>query len=74
VPGLLLFYIRFSFYSKEPSPTTDGHLDDDVEHERKRILYMTADEISSKNLVLDRVTKYYGQFRAVDQVSLCVKK
>jgi len=74
VPGLLLFYIRFSFYSKEPSPPTDGHLDYDVDHEQKRILYMTTDEISSKNLVLDRVTKYYGQFRAVDQVSLCVKK
>ncbi|XP_037714104.1 ATP-binding cassette sub-family A member 3-like [Drosophila subpulchrella] len=70
---LLVFKIRQKL-TKEPSPPTDGHLDDDVDHERKRILYMTADEISSKNLVLDRVTKYYGQFRAVDQVSLCVKK
>jgi len=57
VPDLHLFYIRFSFYSKDPSPATDGYL----------AHYMTADEISSKNLVLDRVTKYYGQFRAVDQ-------
>jgi len=66
--------MRFSFYSKDPSPATDGYLYDDVNHERKRILYMTADEISSKNLMLYRVTKYYGQFRAVDQVSLCIKK
>ncbi|XP_050743794.1 phospholipid-transporting ATPase ABCA1-like [Drosophila biarmipes] len=69
---LLVFKIRQKLI-QEPLPPTDGHLDGDVDHELKRILLMTADEISTKNMVLDRVTKYYGQFRAVDQVSLCVQ-
>lgn len=53
---------------------SDGYFEDDVEKERKRILAMTSDEISTKNLVLDRVTKYYGKFRAVNEVSICVKE
>nr|XP_044248856.1 LOW QUALITY PROTEIN: phospholipid-transporting ATPase ABCA1-like [Drosophila takahashii] len=60
--------------TKMYSPSTDSYVDDDVDQEGKLILHMTADERASKNLVLDRVTKNYGQFRAVDQVSLCVRE
>jgi len=49
-------------------------LDDDVANERERIIHMSSDELVTKNLVLDRVTKYYGQFLAVNQVSLCVQE
>ncbi|XP_017079298.2 phospholipid-transporting ATPase ABCA1-like isoform X2 [Drosophila eugracilis] len=58
---------------KKPFPSTNNRLDDDVTKERVLTVNMTQDEIASKNLVLDRVTKYYGRFLAVDQVSLCVK-
>ncbi|XP_070068185.1 phospholipid-transporting ATPase ABCA3-like [Drosophila takahashii] len=70
---VLMFKIRQKL-TKMSSPSTDNYVDDDVDQERKRILHMTADERASKNLVLDRVTKNYGQFRAVDQVSLCVRE
>jgi len=43
-----------------------------VERERQRILNMKPEELSAKNLVLDRVSKYYGKFLAVNQISLCV--
>jgi len=61
-------------FSKPPPPPTEGQLDDDVANERERILQMSSNELATKNLVLDRVTKYYGQFMAVNQVSLCVQE
>ncbi|KAH8326811.1 hypothetical protein KR059_012458 [Drosophila kikkawai] len=71
--GELMFKIR-QLLSKPPPPPPEGHLDDDVARERERILHMSSDELAAKNLVLDRVTKYYGQFLAVNQVSLCVQE
>lgn len=52
----------------------DGYFEDDVEKERKRIIGMSHVELSTKNLVLDRVCKYYRKFRAVNEVSICVKE
>ncbi|KAH8409301.1 hypothetical protein KR009_012305 [Drosophila setifemur] len=69
----LMFNIRQKF-SKPPPPPPEGHLDDDVAAERERILHMSSEELVTKNLVLDRVTKYYGHFLAVNQVSLCVQE
>ncbi|KMZ10903.1 phospholipid-transporting ATPase ABCA3 isoform X1 [Drosophila simulans] len=69
----LMFKIR-QMLSKPPPPPTEGQLDDDVANERERILQMSSNELAAKNLVLDRVTKYYGQFLAVNQVSLCVQE
>ena len=61
------------YSSKPPPPPEDGYFDDDVDQEKQRILNMTQNELSTTNLVLDRVTKYYDKFLAVNQVSLCVK-
>ncbi|XP_065364636.1 phospholipid-transporting ATPase ABCA3-like isoform X2 [Calliphora vicina] len=58
---------------KPPPPPEDGFFDEDVDQEKQRILNMTQSELTATNLVLDRVTKYYGKFLAVNQVSLCVK-
>ncbi|XP_017106501.2 phospholipid-transporting ATPase ABCA3 isoform X1 [Drosophila bipectinata] len=69
----LIYNVR-KIVSKPPPPPPDGHLDDDVASERERILNMSSNELANKNLVLDRVTKYYGQFLAVNQVSLCVQE
>ncbi|KAH8345395.1 hypothetical protein KR084_010845 [Drosophila pseudotakahashii] len=69
----LMFKIR-QMLTKPPPPPPEGHLDDDVANERERIIHMSSDELVTKNLVLDRVTKYYGQFLAVNQVSLCVQE
>ncbi|XP_030379886.1 ATP-binding cassette sub-family A member 3 isoform X2 [Scaptodrosophila lebanonensis] len=68
----LIYMVRKRTF-KPPPPPENGYFDDDVERERQRILNMTSAELTSKNLVLDRVTKYYGKFLAVNQVSLCVQ-
>lgn len=70
---LCLIMQSFCLYSKPIPPAEDAYTDDDVENEKARILNMTSDEISVQNLVLDRVTKYYDSFLAVNQISLCVK-
>uniref|UniRef100_A0A1B0G2X8 ABC transporter domain-containing protein n=1 Tax=Glossina morsitans morsitans TaxID=37546 RepID=A0A1B0G2X8_GLOMM len=60
--------------SEPPTPEDDGHTgDDDVKREKKYIEEMSLDELRIQNLVLDRVTKYYKKFLAVNQLSLCVK-
>ncbi|XP_017869309.1 PREDICTED: ATP-binding cassette sub-family A member 3 [Drosophila arizonae] len=59
---------------KPPMPPERTNVDDDVDKERRRILNWSQQEIAEKNLVLDRVCKYYGKFLAVNQVSLCVSE
>uniref|UniRef100_A0A1I8Q220 ABC transporter domain-containing protein n=1 Tax=Stomoxys calcitrans TaxID=35570 RepID=A0A1I8Q220_STOCA len=58
---------------KPTPPAPDAYYDDDVEKEKNRILNMTPTDLSIWNLVLDRVTKYYDKFLAVNEISLCVK-
>ncbi|XP_061399279.1 phospholipid-transporting ATPase ABCA3-like [Musca vetustissima] len=58
---------------KPTPPAEDANRDDDVESEKKKILKMSQSELQSQNLVLNRVTKYYDRFLAVNQISLCVK-
>uniref|UniRef100_A0A1A9X391 ABC transporter domain-containing protein n=1 Tax=Glossina brevipalpis TaxID=37001 RepID=A0A1A9X391_9MUSC len=59
----------------QPPPPENGYhaVDDDVEREKKYIEKMSLDELRIQNLVVDRVTKYYGKFLAVNQLSICVK-
>ncbi|XP_032594289.1 phospholipid-transporting ATPase ABCA3 isoform X2 [Drosophila grimshawi] len=71
VVGELMYLIHRR--AVKPPPPVEA-LDDDVESERERILQMDSATLSTKNLVLDRVTKYYGDFVAVNQVSLCVNE
>ncbi|XP_073830693.1 ATP binding cassette subfamily A member 3 isoform X2 [Musca autumnalis] len=58
---------------KPTPPAEDAYHDDDVEAEKEKILNMSQSELQAQNLVLDRVTKYYDSFLAVNQISLCVK-
>ncbi|XP_037937486.1 ATP-binding cassette sub-family A member 3-like [Teleopsis dalmanni] len=58
---------------KTPPTTEDGYLDEDVLIEQQRVISMSSTELLKQNLVLDRVTKYYNKFLAVNQISLCVK-
>jgi ATP-binding cassette, subfamily A (ABC1), member 3 len=47
-------------------------MDDDVQREKEKISKMEHREIENKNLVLKDMTKYYGSFLAVNQISLSV--
>lgn len=48
--------------------------DDDVSDLTSRINAMSVDELKSQSLVLQNVSKYYGSFLAVNQVSLEIKE
>uniref|UniRef100_W8AEW5 ATP-binding cassette sub-family A member 3 n=1 Tax=Ceratitis capitata TaxID=7213 RepID=W8AEW5_CERCA len=70
----LIYLIRKKLFKPPPPPPEDSYFDDDVANEKERILKMSSDQIANQNLVLNGVTKYYGKFLAVNQVSLCVKE
>ncbi|XP_055842779.1 LOW QUALITY PROTEIN: uncharacterized protein LOC129909731 [Episyrphus balteatus] len=59
--------------TKLPPPPEDGYFDEDVEQEKIRVANMSSSDIAVQNLVLDKVTKFYGKFIAVNQISVGVK-
>ncbi|XP_034485231.1 ATP-binding cassette sub-family A member 3-like isoform X4 [Drosophila innubila] len=67
----LIFMVRKRSMKVPPPPEV---VDEDVQRERQRIFNMKPHEVAAKNLVLDRVSKYYGSYLAVNQVSLCVEE
>lgn len=52
----------------------DSSLDDDVREEKQKVDAMTSDDLQVNNLVLKNLTKFYGTFPAVKQLSLAVKR
>lgn len=60
---------------KRPLPTfEDDRLDDDVKEIKERLNAMTISELREQNLILRNVSKFYGNFLAVNQVSLEIKR
>ncbi|XP_053689710.1 phospholipid-transporting ATPase ABCA3-like [Sabethes cyaneus] len=51
----------------------DSEIDSDVLAEKKRVHEMSQGEISSYNLVLKDVSKYYRKFRAVNKLSIGIR-
>lgn len=49
-------------------------LDDDVSEEKQKVEAMTTDDLQVNNLVLNNLTKFYGTFLAVKQLSVAVKR
>lgn len=47
--------------------------DNDVINEKIKINQMTSDDFKSYNLILNGLTKFYGKFLAVDQISIAVE-
>lgn len=70
----ILYKIRALFHGKLPDVTEEGYLDADVLHEKQRIDAMPLDEIKSYNLVLQQVSKFYGRFLAVNQISIGIQQ
>ncbi|XP_053679934.1 phospholipid-transporting ATPase ABCA3-like [Anopheles nili] len=50
----------------------DSALDDDVWQEKKRVKMLSDAELTNSNLVVSDLTKYYGKFLAVNELSVSV--
>lgn len=67
----IIYYIRGLFNGKLPH---DYEIDTDVQIEKDRVVAMTKDDIKSNNLVLNQVSKFYGKFLAVNQISIGIEQ
>ncbi|XP_037034194.1 ATP-binding cassette sub-family A member 3-like isoform X1 [Bradysia coprophila] len=55
-------------------PLQDEQLDDDVREVKERINAMDVGQLREQSVVLQNVSKFYGSFLAVNQVSLDIKQ
>lgn len=58
---------------RDKNDDDSGPIDDDVLAEKLRIEQMTDVELKSQAMVLKNVSKYYGQFMAVKNVSFSIR-
>lgn len=49
-------------------------IDDDVNGEKERIDSMSIQELQSETMAMQNVSKFYGQFCAVNQISIAIKR
>lgn len=68
------YYIGGFFERKLPLVTAHGEIDMDVDNEKKRVKQMTSTDLRAHNLVLQNLSKYYGKFLAVNQLSIGIKR
>lgn len=66
------YHIRSFFGRKLPSIAVDGEIDNDVVDEKRRVEQMTTADLQESNLVLKSLSKFYGQFLAVNQISVAI--
>lgn len=69
-----IFYKGKNIVSSKIPVSEDGYLDSDVQEEKNRINAMGSDEIRSRNLVMQNMSKFYGSFLAVNQLSVAVEQ
>lgn len=67
----LIYKIR-SCLSSSVKPAADTMVDSDVIEEMHRVNAMSKVEIESHSLVMQDMTKFYGKFLAVNQLSVGV--
>lgn len=70
----LIYAILRMFQRRPPAILEDGYLDVDVHNENQRINSMANEEIANNNLVLNKVSKYYGSNLAVNQLSIGIQE
>lgn len=63
---------KFLKFSRKLPPMSQDDVDADVKLETDKIKNMTRDEIDNGNLVLNGLTKFYGNSLAVNQLCLSV--
>lgn len=69
----LRVFFKFRGFRKPPVPNDTEELDSDVKQEKEMVNYMSSGDFSDYNLVMQNVTKFYGDFLAVNQLCTGIK-
>lgn len=64
----------FSFIPRTYSTEMAELVDSDVRAEKERIDQMDLNDLKSETMVMQNVSKFYGNFCAVNQISLSLKR
>lgn len=67
-------YAIAGMWQGKPKKAQEDDYDDDVFAEKERVQEMTKDDLQANNLVLKDLSKYYGNFLAVNQLSIAVQR
>lgn len=67
-------YCILSYFQRELPLKAEGVDDNDVYKEKIRIDAMQLEDIQTHNLVMQKLSKFYGSFLAVNQLSIGIKK
>ncbi|KAG5675808.1 hypothetical protein PVAND_005680 [Polypedilum vanderplanki] len=72
---LIFESIYYKFFNRPRMlPLLNQNIDNDVDEEIQKVKEMSYDEIRQSNLVLQGLTKFYGNFLAVNQLYLDIKR
>lgn len=69
-----VIYSILSCFQRQPPLKSEGVDDNDVNKEKLRIDALQPEDIQTHNLVLQKLSKFYGSFLAVNQLSIGIKK
>lgn len=70
--AIVLNYLPWNIPKKQE--TVDETIDDDVQAEKALISVMPLGQLKQETVVLQNVSKFYGRFIAVNDVSFLVKR
>lgn len=70
----VIYAIRACFARTLPPMSEDGQIDNDVNDEKRKVNEMTMNDMQTNSLVLQSLSKFYGKFLAVNQISIGIKR
>lgn len=70
----LIYFVRSLCARQLPLPSVDNVPDNDVVAEKQKVNSMTYLDLATNNLVLQNLSKFYGKFLAVNQISIGIKQ
>lgn len=74
--GAIKWLVSFAMRSLQKTGSNDNPstIDSDVLAEKERVNKMTNSELRSQAVVMKNVSKFYGKFCAVDNISISIKR
>lgn len=64
----------FSFLPRTYPTQNEESIDSDVRAEKERIDRLSLNDLKSETMIMQNVSKFYGKFCAVNQISLSIKR